>query len=624
MIAAALTAAVSAHARHEAADTLDVATVTAERGMIVSRTDTLSLEGFTDAADAMNGIPGLTVTDMGGQAGLKTVSLRGMGTSHTAIYIDGIRVGNLQSGQSDLGMLGIENFRAAVVDYAQNSINFISASPRIQQGRKFTADISFKGGSFATYFPSASIGWKIKDKISMSLNVGGTFSKGDFPYYNSTAEGQTQIVRRSGNDLKQWRAGIDVYGKMDEGTWQAKAYLNSSDRGIAGSVDWPSSDRQKDRNMFLQGSMDKKFGKYRLKVSAKGSYDDMEYFSSWGDSRYEQTEFQLNSSHTYRIREWWDVSLALGGQADKLMSGNYGTESDGNAAADGITRLMFRSSLGTGITLERLKASAAVEYEGLHDNTGGNEHLSLGAVSPSASVRFSITDALDLVAFGRRAYRVPVFNELYYIGFGNKSLKPEDAWMTDLGVQWNPSSSRNWKIAAKADAFFNWLDNKITAAPSSHDPDIWLPYNIGKVFSAGWDISARASYISKDWNVGISAEYTMVDARDKTQDSSSYDRQIPYIARHSLTATGEIGWKGWQIDAVWNLREGRSGSTSDLPGWNTLDIGFSKSFRTGKADEGRSIRIILRARNLTDNRYELSSGYPMPGRSLMAGLYIKL
>mgnify|MGYP003548037934 CR=1 FL=1 len=49
MIAAALTAAVSAHARHVAADTLEVAVVTAERGMIVSRTDSVSLDGLTDA-----------------------------------------------------------------------------------------------------------------------------------------------------------------------------------------------------------------------------------------------------------------------------------------------------------------------------------------------------------------------------------------------------------------------------------------------------------------------------------------------------------------------------------------------------------------------------------------------
>ena len=62
MIAAALTAAVSAHARHVAADTLEVAMVTAERGMIVSRTDSVSLNGMTDAGDLRQCRPGISHT----------------------------------------------------------------------------------------------------------------------------------------------------------------------------------------------------------------------------------------------------------------------------------------------------------------------------------------------------------------------------------------------------------------------------------------------------------------------------------------------------------------------------------------------------------------------------------
>lgn len=624
MIAAALTAAVSAHARHVAADTLEVATVTAERGMIVSRTDSVSLKGLADAGAALMKIPGLTLTDMGGQAGLKTVSLRGMGTSHTAIYIDGIRIGNLQSGQSDLGMLEMQDFRTAVIDYAQNSINFITERPQTYSGRKLTADITFKSGSFGTYLPYANLGWRISDRISMRVNAGGTFSKGDFSYTGTDTEGNTAEMRRSGNDISKWRAGVDFFGGLTDGRWQAKAYFNSSDRGTPGSTDWPSSDRQKDRNMFIQGSLDKRFGKYGLKISAKGSYDDLEYFTSWGDSRYGQGEFQLNTSHTYRIYDWWDVTAALGGQADRLKSGNYGTESDGSPAADGIMRLALRSCIGTAITLERLKASLAVEYEGLRDISSGAKTLSLGAVSPSAGIRFRITDGLDIAAFGRRAYRSPMFNELYYIGFGNRNLKPEDAWLTDIGMQWSHAIGSKWNITLKTDGFFNWLDNKITSAPTASDPNIWLPYNIGKVFSAGTDISARASFSSNGWDGSISAEYTLVDAKDKTPDSVSYGKQIPYIARHSLTATGSIGWKGWELDAVWNMREGRSGSYGDLPGWNTLDISFSKSFRLGRKEDGRSMNISLRADNLTDMRYELSAGYPMPGRSLMAGISIKL
>jgi outer membrane receptor protein involved in Fe transport len=55
-----------------------------------------------------------------------------------------------------------------------------------------------------------------------------------------------------------------------------------------------------------------------------------------------------------------------------------------------------------------------------------------------------------------------------------------------------------------------------------------------------------------------------------------------------------------------------------------LDISLSRSFRVGREEAGRAMSISLRADNLTDERYELSAGYPMPGRSLMAGISFRL
>ena len=62
--------------------------------------------------------------------------------------------------------------------------------------------------------------------------------------------------------------------------------------------------------------------------------------------------------------------------------------------------------------------------------------MARNSFSPSLDIRIAVIDGLDVVAFGRRAYRVPTFNELYYVGYGNPLLKPEDAWMSDLGVEY--------------------------------------------------------------------------------------------------------------------------------------------------------------------------------------------
>lgn len=94
--------------------------VTADKGVVVSRTDTLHIQNPSDISGELQQIPGLMLGDNGGLAGLKTVSLRGMGSPHTAVYIDGVKVGNVQSGQGDMGMLDIADLKAAWRGYTLN------------------------------------------------------------------------------------------------------------------------------------------------------------------------------------------------------------------------------------------------------------------------------------------------------------------------------------------------------------------------------------------------------------------------------------------------------------------------------------------------------------------------
>ena len=58
-----------------------------------------------------------------------------------------------------------------------------------------------------------------------------------------------------------------------------------------------------------------------------------------------------------------------------------------------------------------------------------------------------------------------------------------------------------------------------------------------------------------------------------------------------------------------------------MPSWNTLDLNASKTFRIKKFCE---LDLTMTARNITDFRYEISSGYPMPGWGLYGGFAVRL
>lgn len=578
-------------------DTLQAVTVVADRGVVVSRTDTVSISPMQDASNLLLLIPALYVGDYGSAAGLKSASLRGFGSAHTAIYLDGVRVGNVQSGQADLGMLDYNDLSRVVVDYAQNSLSFQTARP-VFNGKAVAGTIKLSGGSFGTWQPYGKLAVKLGRNWSLSGHVGGIVTNGQFPLEDGTL--------RANNDLKQLQAGADVFGTLEGGDFHAKVFYNSAGRGTPGSITWPSTDRQQDGNLGAQFVLKKAFSPlYTLHLSAKGAIDRLIYQSEdWGDTDYKQTEFQLNSAHKFHLQPWWEVSLAADVAFDKLLSTIYQQQRWSTVAA-----------LASAFRWERFKADVALEYAGTFDKGISPLH----SLSPSADLRLTLVDGLDLVAFGRRAYRTPTFNELYYPGYGNTQLKPEDAWLTDLGVDFARSLGAV-TLKANIDAYYNFLTNKIVSAPSEADPNTWLPYNVGKVQAMGTDFLVAAEYAFQDGKAGLSTRYGWQKALDKTPDSYSYNQPIPYLAAHTLVVSADAAWKGWTVDAVWHLRAGRKDATGDMPNWNTLDVTAGKTFCLGKAG---SVALRAVGRNLFNQRYQVVSNYPMPGRSFLAGLEYK-
>lgn len=568
-----------------AADTLQAVTVVADRGVVVSRTDTVFVQSHQDVSATLQYFPGLYVGDYGGLSGLKSASLRGLGSAHTAIYVDGIRMGNVQSGQADLGLINLESLSMVTVDYAQNSLSFHTARP-VFKGRPVAGRFSFAGGSYLTLQPFGRVDIRLSDKVSLST-FGSVQSTNGY---------------RTNGDLFRSQAGADLFGTLHQGDYHVKVYTGYTNRGTPGSVDWPSTDRQADRNFYAQGLLRKTFSPvYSLNLSAKAAYDGLHYQSEWGDSDYIQKELQLNSSHKFHLQPWWDVSLAADVAYDKLNSNLY---NQGRWSTVG--------ALASAFHFARFKANLALEYDGTFDKGTSPWH----SLSPSADIRLTLVDGLDLVAFGRRAYRTPTFNELYYPGYGNTELKPEDAWLTDLGLDFNRKMG-NVQLSFRADAFYNYLTNKIISAPSADDPYVWLPYNVGKVQALGADVLTNLIYTSASgFMLGCSIRYGYQKALDKTPDSATYDQPIPYVAAHSLMVNPMAAWKGWVLGATWNLRAGRRDSAGDMPDWNTLDAQLGKDIPVGSYTLG----LRLTGRNLFNHTYEAVTGYPMPGRTIMGGV----
>lgn len=572
---------------------LEEVIVSAEKGVIVNRQDTLSTDGVLSITDLLLKSPSLQISDYGGAAGLKNVSLRGFGSAHTTIYIDGIRMTNVQSGQTDLGILPLTTFNSAIINYAQNSLNFKTARP-VFEDKDYTGYVKAYGGSFNTYSPSIYGAYRLGKALSISANLNAQFSKGDYVY--------TANKRRSNNDFNQINGGFDLFGDYSRCTFHVKSLLNASKRGTPGSIYYPSTDRQNDVNYFIQGDISYTFSPfYTLRFSAKDAVDKLDYISEWGNSNYDQNNLQLNLVHDVDINDEWKVTVATDAHLSSLESNLYHAE-----------RTELFTSVAGAYHNDRASANLALDYSGVIDKGGAR----LGAFMPSVDVRVNIAKGLDLVAFARRDWRAPTFNELYYPGFGNDSLKPEDAFLMDCGLEYRNAFSGKTTISAKVNGFYNLLTNKIVSAPTPSNPAIWLPYNIGKVRSLGLDAALELSHRFDSVLWSMDAKYTLLDATDRTPDSSTFGKQIPFVAKHTAYIGSTVTFDGWLINANWQGRFGRTESGSEnAADWNTVDITVGKTIDV--------FLLKLSLRNIFDYRYSLASGYPMPGRSAIVSVEYK-
>ncbi len=598
-----------------ATDSLDAVVVVADKGVVVSRKDEVKIEDGDEIPQVINRIPGLALTDYGSYAGLKSVSLRGLGSANTAIYVDGVRVSNVQSGQADLGFLDMGTFSSMSVDYAQNSLSFSTSAPVFSAGKRFNAGAGLSFGSFGTWIPKARIEYKISDKVSARLTASWLTTDGDYEFTDYDGN----KADRENNDMEQLRAGLDFYGNTGIGKWQAKAYYNDAERGTPGSITYLDADsRQNDRNGFAQFSLDRMNADfYEMNVSAKAAFDNLDYLYSYGTYEYRQKDLQLSSSHIFTITDWLKASLAEDVQWDGLDS-TYGGEEYYEAS-----RTSVQGAAALAFVFSRLSVNAAILYNGYFDSgnaTEGADKTSRNVFSPSADFRLSLAKGLAVTGFARRAYRAPTFNDLYYPYMGNTSLKAEDSFLSDLGIEYSGTFAKDHHFKASVSGFHYALKNKITYAADPDDPTgyTWLPYNIGKVYNNGLDFLLELSRDAGEYSYGVTARYSYQHCVDKTPDSSTYGQQIAYVARNTYSITADAGWKGWKALLDYNLRAGRYDSYGKQDSWSTLDLSVRKSFSVGQV----SLAAFVKAKNLLDEEYDVVRYYPMPGRSIIGGIEI--
>ena len=618
-------------------------------------------------ADALRYFSGVQIKDYGGIGGLKTINVRSMGSHHVGVFFDGIQITNAQNGTVDLGKFSLDNMEAIALyngqkselfqsakDYASSSsLYMVTRRPLFEGGRTDNLTIKLKAGSFDLANASALWERKLSGRLLFSANAELLYTSGRYKFRYKKDDGyDTTEIRRNG-DLRSLRAELALFSKVDGGEWMAKAYLYGSRRGYPGAavkkdygISLLNEDRQTDRNFFVQSLFRKNFTPlYSLKIQAKYANDYMNYVMPPQttlepmDNHYYQQEFYLTATNLFCITPEWSANLATDLQYNRLDA--TGTDMF-NANFVRPRRYTALVAAATSVHIDRFTISGSLLYTYTKDVSARTM-----AVAPDKSIAtptilvwwqpFQDVN-FEVRAFFKKIFRMPTFNDLYYVQIGNRLLKPEYTTQYNLGFVYNKSfdGAPLSSIGVQVDAYRNQVMDKIIATPTSNQL-VWTMLNLGFVDIKGADVSITPCFSFGELCVDGRISYTFQQALDLTPEKNNppsddsdhtinvYGHQIPYVPRHSGSVVLGLSFRGWDLNYSFIYTGERYMLGGNIPEnyiqpWYTHDMSLTKNFKLAK----QRMRVTGEVNNIFNQQYEVVKWYPMPGTNFKINVTIMM
>ena len=605
-------------------------------------------------SDALKYMSGVVVRDYGGTGGMKTVSVRGLGTQHTGVAYDDLAITDCQTGQIDLGKLSLENVAslslvvglddrifvpARLFSYSSLlKINTINAIP----DKPFRFRIGGTVGMYGLYGLQAGVTHKVRSKkrddrlFFWNLSADAMRSKGNYPYTLHYG-GPTDSVsheRRENAETRTLNTEFNAVWQLDRTQrLNVKLYYYNSARELpSATIFYNAVSHQKlwNQNAFGQIHYHKYFNdRWAYQANAKFNYDytryyDPDYLNLDGflDNRYHQHESYLSNTVLFTpiaekdsIRHLRNLQFAL---AQDVFYQQMKANSLEYAHPGRLTSLTSLSALLEG-NRWKLNANLLLTYVNniIIENPDMQDYIHL---SPAIGGSAELTRDLHLRFFYKNIFRMPTFNDLYYREVGNVNLNPEKTHQWNLGLVLKEAhiAAGRVTVSSTLDGYFNIVKDKIVAFPS-HNLFSWTMLNYGKVYVAGAELNTFWQYrITGKYILRLNGNVTYQKAVDRTDSTSkTYNHQIPYTPLWSGSASLSLQTPWITVTYALIGCDKRYALSQNIPanevaGYVDQSITLSHDFDFRKSTLGLKLELL----NIANKHYEIIRNYPMQGFGL--------
>ncbi|VVO00711.1 TonB-dependent receptor domain-containing protein [Pseudomonas fluorescens] len=542
--------------------------------------------------DLLRRVPGVQVGQTGGRGSLPGIYIRGTKSAQSLVLVDGQRIGNSTSGDSNLQHINIEQVERVEVLRGSRSVIYGSDAiggviqiftrrgaeqglqPRLHMGfgsnQTWERSLGLSGGDEKTRF---NLGASLDETAGINRTHESYPSDGDHDEYRNQSL-SLSLSHALTDDVEIGANVLDNRGKseIDSPSYQQQPYSDFTVSGVSSYVDARINDLWKTRVEFGHSeNREKSFDKLS---------DERSVFNTYRDSVNWQNDLTLNERN----------SLILGGDwyEDRINSSTaFDEDSRWNRAAF-IQHRYQADSFSTELGLRRDQN----QQFGSQNSWSGTFTLPL---NPDNDVLLTYSEG----------FRAPTFNDLYYPGFSNPDLKPETSKSYEL--QWRSQLTDTSRLEAS----LYRTDLKDAIIVGSND----RPQNIASARINGFEAALKQELFGWQSNLGVA----IIDPQDRSSGHTLARR-----ARRTLSLDLDRQFDRLGLGASWQAVSSSyddENNQQPLGGYALLALRSSWALN-------REIKLELKVDNLLDKGYSRALyshagsqyGYREEGRAWMFGV----
>ena len=351
-------------------------------------------------------------------------------------------------------------------------------------------------------------------------------------------------------------------------------------------------------------TFDKKVLSSKLKITPKGNWDAHFQFSRSKDLTNDFWEDTANGT----FLTWLNyVSFQNNFQISKnnlIIAGIDNTEDEVEATPYAVFD-DTRDNRGAFISWKAKSGNYSIKTS---LRTDDNEQFG-NHTTGTLSAGYKVNKNLKAYASYGTAFKAPTFNELYYPGYGNTALLPEESVSFEVGFK-----QKIGKGGLEISAYNTSVDNLIAATAATS----WIASNISKADIEGVEINYSLQV--SGWKLKIASSFL----EPVNKDSQNFGNILPARVKqsNSVTAIRQFGKTGVSISMLnQGTRYTDAANTLELAGYTKYDVKVRR-----KID--KNLSVVAKINNIFDEEYTINarSGttYNTLGRTLFISMNYKM